>query len=262
MKTRIFVLIAFMAFIAVAASSGRKEAGTKYVYATVTDAGDTMMVMYWKPTTAVNAEDYLCSLLVGADTVVITDTADGSATVAEICALMEAAFTADATAAGLVVASTPAGDSMIYITQIPGIAAFTLIMGDTASAIDTVTAEVKSRSINTDTVTIFSTLTPSLHSSIKGRIILQASSDTLYGYGDSDSGFVWLYGYFQGTYTLIDSAVRNALPCTLSVDQPDTGLFNPNTYGEYLRLVTTVSDTCTIGAQTNRHSIDYVFILR
>lgn len=52
---------------------------------------------------------------------------------------------------------------------------------------------------------------------LHGRVIMENAKPNPAGLGNADSAWLWLYTYMiNGDLILVDSAVKNALPCTLT----------------------------------------------
>jgi len=154
-----------------------------------------------------------------------TDTTGYTTEIWHVCDSMSAALnTAIGTALTSSVDTNESGvvDSFIVVSDDPGLV-FTVYFGDSVSDnADTVHGQlnVTSYSGHTDTIEGLMSLvtndrgSPNLYPEIIS-IDLSAADDTLAGFGDADSGYLWLYTVFEDEYHLIACDTVDSLPVNL-----------------------------------------------
>lgn len=193
------------------------------------------------------------------------DTTSYITTIEMVCDSLVSLINADDTLSSVMTA-TDSTDSIIFTSDQPGLA-YTWIgadstmdgSGDTA----TITGNATGWSTGSDSIGWFSMTAPVTFNALQARIILSASSSTSGGYGETDSGFLYLYGEGAGKYNTLEVDSCDALPCTLFVNLPDTGLYADTMYRDMIRMGWKVTDTVsnsTSGPYT--HNIVYWFLAR
>jgi len=193
------------------------------------------------------------------------DTATGGriATILMVIDSMVAAINGTVTLTDTVTAANDGDTVYTLTTDMKGWATYVNV-GDTAQDTTLITANATSNSVGTGTIDIGRTIWSDGHAtSIRGRFILEASDSTGLGIGLSDSGYIWLnYLTTYGDSTLVDSAFRAALPCTLSVSVADA-IGNNVVFGDKLTLSWRVSDTSSdTSALTIPFDITYDYTLK
>lgn len=128
-----------------------------------------------------------------------------------------------------------------------------LFLADTATDTTRTQANVTSVSAITDTFSLAKFLIPLVGegfrgSGLYGDIILQPASDTVWGFGASDSGYLWLLtGRIVDTgivYVVLAKDSANSLPCTLHVAKIHAAA-NDTIFHNFLGLAWRVRDTLT-----------------
>jgi hypothetical protein len=98
--------------------------------------------------------------------------------------------------------------------------------------------------------------------SVWGEVILAASANSARGYGLTDSGWIWLYTSYGGDFFLVDSGVKEGLPCTLKVAHTSSTAGADTLWKQDLKLVIKVYDSVGDTVMTSDHDVDYHFILK
>ena len=89
-----------------------------------------------------------------------------------------------------------------------------------------------------------------------GEIILERSHVDARGYGDSDSGIVYLMYEALDIYTTLDSALGATLPCTLHVDTTNTNV------GGRLHIRARIIDSLSDSNLTAPHNVRWELTFR
>lgn len=181
---------------------------------------------------------------------------------------MAAAINLDATLAAAITAST-SNDTLILTSDDAG-TPFTWIgadsTGDHTGDTNTIVVNVAGNSTIQDTFDLVQLIHDNyVYNQVYASFVLGASATEKQGYGLSDSGYLWLYTVFNGVFHLLDSAVANSLPVTLTVRLPDSidishGM--DTLFKERLSLVWRVSDTASDTIMNVTHSIEANWILK
>jgi len=157
------------------------------------------------------------------------------------------------------VTASDSTDSIYIISDDAGLD-FAIYLGDSTVATDTTQLNVTSQCEQQDTLglgpLVYRDISPNV---ILSKFILLPSHVTAQGAGLSDSGYLWLYTTFDNQFFLLDSAVRNALPCTLYyAAKPGTDTL----YKEDLTLVYRVTDTASDTTMTLPYKITADWLIR
>lgn len=188
-------------------------------------------------------------------------------TVAMVCDSMAAAINASDSAAKYGTGSNSGDTGFLYTSDDQGLDFFAAL-ADTATDTSRVQANVTSVSAITDTFSVaeFNVgLADEMFraSGVVGWIILYPCSDTNQGFGDSDSGYIWLYSIEKVdsnlVYYILDQDSCNSLPCSCRVDIIDAAandsLFH-HSMGIGYRVMDTLTDT--IINASYRMSVDFI----
>ena len=97
---------------------------------------------------------------------------------------------------------------------------------------------------------------------VVGSVTLSASANTKRGYGLDDSGWIWLYTTWGCTTLLVDSAVAEGLPMTLSVAHAASTAGADTLWKENMWVAVMLYDSTGDTNMTAAHDVDYKFILK
>lgn len=182
----------------------------------------------------------------------LKDTASVETDVEMVCDSLVAAIN-DSSTIAVVATAYDSTDHFIVQSDYGGLP-FLVYLGDADTDTTTTQVNVTDYATYQDTIKVVQMVWHNFEvSGIDFWAILDSSITTdNQGFGLSDSGYIWIYSVrnVRGNeqLTLIDSAVRNALPCSLHImitakDTTDSGLDPDSIWREYWSLVYRITDT-------------------
>lgn len=188
-------------------------------------------------------------------------------TIADVCDSLVGSINAVSTADSLATFLTAYDSTTFYITQSDDAGLLywdsSLNHVDTSGTIARSQANVTSWSTLQDTLGLERLVYPDRsYNALMARIIISPSALTNQGFGLLDSGYIWLYTTLGNKYYLIDSAFRNALPCTLLMSITNSTAGRDTLFKEDLIMVYRITDSVSDTTATADYNIGMSYILK
>ena len=197
----------------------------------------------------------------------VLDTASSITTIAMVCDSMPATVAATDSIKDHYTAAND-GDTVWTLTANKKGRYFIADVADTSLDTAWVTVNKESWSSTKDTIDLNILVFKDRHvNGLYGKFILKASSDTVHGIGDADSGFLYLYTTFDGQYYQLATDSSEGLPCTLRVAiGRDTtgGSIDPDTlFKTGLSIGYKINDSCSDTTMWPSYDleVDYLMLL-